>query len=67
DELTEAETPGLYPEDPAIGHCRNDGSLHHKETDYKKKKAESEQLIGSGRYQRYLALLTEIRERKIKY
>lgn len=67
DDLTEADLPGLYPDFSAFGPCRFDGCLHHKEPDCAIKKAESEQLIGSGRYQRYLALLTEIKERKIKY
>lgn len=67
DDLIEADLPGLYPDFSAFGPCRFGGCLHHKEPDCAIKKAETEQLIGAGRYQRYLALLTEIRERKIKY
>ena len=59
--------PLCYPEYQALPPCRFDGCLHHKEPDCTVKAYVEQGKIDRGRYDRYLKLLDEIRNREVKY
>lgn len=56
-----------YPEFRDMPPCRFDGCIHDKEPDCRIKEAVEAGEIDQGRYQRYLRLLQEIREREVRY
>lgn len=64
DDLPLSQLPLWYPEFRKLPPCRFDGCLHDKEPDCQVKEAVAEGRIDMGRYQRYLRLLQEIRERE---
>ena len=66
-DLEEKELASYYPEFRAASACRFDGCIHDKEPDCGVKQAGAAGGIDKGRYQRYLRLLQEIREREVRY
>jgi ribosome biogenesis GTPase len=66
-ELEFRDLTHYYPDFMAVGPCRFDGCLHDQEPDCAVKAALAEGIIDHGRYQRYLRLLNELREREEKY
>lgn len=66
-ELEYRELPGLYPEFEGLSPCRFDGCLHYKEPGCSAKEALEHKLLDEGRYQRYIRLLLELKEREERY
>lgn len=66
EDLTEQRCAELMPEFAAYD-CRFEQCLHDKEPDCAVKAALAAGKIDEGRYQRYLRLLTDLREREVKY
>ena len=66
-DLEEKELAAYYPEFRTASACRFDGCIHDKEPDCGVKQAVADGGIDKGRYQRYLRLLQEIREREVRY
>lgn len=58
---------GLYPEFQGLPPCRFEGCLHDKEPDCAVKAALAAGHVDIGRYERYLRLLAEAREREERY
>lgn len=67
DDLDAAELAQYYADFQLDELCRFEGCLHENEPDCAVKKAVEAGEIDRERYQRYLRLLTEIREREVKY
>ena len=64
-ELTTEALAALYPDFLQVAsHCRFDGCLHDQEPDCAVKAACQKGDIDQGRYQRYLLLLEELRQRQ---
>jgi len=65
EELNAQNLASFYPEMAACqAACRFDGCLHHNEPDCAVKEKVADGRIDEGRYQRYLILLEELRERE---
>lgn len=67
EELEYTELPELYPDFMSLPQCRFEGCLHDKEPGCSVKEALAKGIINKGRYERYLRLLNELKEREVKY
>lgn len=66
-DLNERHLVQAYPDFVGLGRCRFDGCLHDQEPDCVVKEAVNSGKIAKVRYERYLRLLNEIREREDLY
>ncbi len=67
EDLTQKQLMLCYPEMKRAEPCRFDGCLHHKEPDCGVKELLESKEFDLGRYERYIAFLTELQDREEKY
>jgi len=62
-----SQLPTLYPDFADHGSCRFDGCIHYKEPGCVVKQSVAEGLIDEARYNRYLKIYDELKDREVKY
>jgi len=67
EDISVNQLPLLYPDFNDLGSCRFDGCIHYKEPGCVVKQALAEGLIDEARYNRYLKIYDELKDREVKY
>lgn len=67
DDIMTRQLPLLYPDFAGLGSCRFEGCIHYKEPGCAVKQALGEGLVDEARYNRYLKIYDELKDREGKY